>query len=583
MTTTRRLAAILAADVAGYSAMMERDEEGTFARVRALRRDVIEPKLAEHQGRLIKTTGDGFLAEFASPIAALKSALSIQASQAGSDALQLRIGLNLGDVIIEDGDVYGEGVNVAARLEALAEPGGILVSDKIHREVEGKIEAIFEDRGEQQVKNIAKPVRAYSVLTGAASNSRSSPILEPGKPLPLPDKPSIAVLPFQNMSGDPEQEYFADGMVEDIITALSRFKSLFVIARNSSFTYKGKAVDIKQVGRELGVRYVLEGSVRKAGGRVRITGQLIEAATNNHLWADRFDGTLDDVFELQDRVTSKVVGAVTPTVEKAEIERAQIKATADLGAYDYYLRGITIPVRSPEDNMQALTFYQRAFELDPGFARAYGRAAWSMQSHWLRDWADDRPRVVAEGTYYANKAVALGQEDAEALALAAWFLAIVKLDLDRADRVSEQAVQLNPNLVMVRAGRGWISVRIGRHEEAIRQLEALIRLSPVDNFDLVNAYTALAAAYNHSGRADVGISWAERALAKLPNNGPALTNAIVASASLGDYEKARHYGQRYLAIAPQTTISRFREMVGFRRPQDMARVLDAFRQAGFPE
>ena len=306
MTTTRRLAAILAADVVGFSALMERDEEGTYARIGSLRREVIEPRLSEHQGRLIKTTGDGFLAEFASPIAALRCALAIHSTQLDDpNALRLRIGLNLGDVIIEEGgDVYGEGVNVAARLEGLADPGGILISGKIHSEVEGKVEAAFEDRGEQPLKNITRSVRIYAVRSATAVGKASGAIatINDASPLPLPDKPSIAVLPFQNMSGDPEQEYFADGIVEDIITALSRFRELLVIARNTSFTYKGKAVDIKKVGRELGVRYVLEGSVRKASGRVRITGQLIEAETGAHLWADKFDGALKDVFDLQDQV-----------------------------------------------------------------------------------------------------------------------------------------------------------------------------------------------------------------------------------------------------------------------------------------
>src|SRR5579859_7997757 len=311
MTPTRRLAAIMAADVAGFSAAMERDEEGTFAQVQELRRKIVEPKIKEHTGRLVKTTGDGFLAEFASPIAAMRCALAIQA-EAANEPLQLRIGLNLGDVIVEtNGDVYGEGVNVAARLEALADPGGILISAKVHSEVEGKVEAAFEDRGEQQVKNIARPVRVYAVRI---SGGTVAAVFAYNKPLPLPDKPSIAVLPFQNMSGDPEQEYFCDGIVEDIITALSRFKSLFVIARNSSFTYKGKSPDIRQVGRELGVRYVLEGSVRKGGNRVRITGQLIDAMTGTHLWAERFDGTLENIFDLQDRVTISVVNAIEPTI-----------------------------------------------------------------------------------------------------------------------------------------------------------------------------------------------------------------------------------------------------------------------------
>jgi adenylate cyclase len=296
----RRLAAILAADVAGFSALMERDEEGTYARIGSLRREVIEPRLSEHQGRLIKTTGDGFLAEFASPIAALRCALAIQSTQLDDpNALRLRIGLNLGDVIIEEGgDVYGEGVNVAARLEGLADPGGILISGKIHSEVEGKVTANFEDRGEQQVKNITRPVRVYAVRSATAAIKSASTIatIDNLRPLALPDKPSIAVLPFQNMSGDPEQEYFADGMVEDIITELSRFKGLLVIARNSTFTYKNQSVDLKKVGRELGVNYVLEGSVRRVGSRVRITAQLIEVQTGGHVWAERYDRELTDIF-----------------------------------------------------------------------------------------------------------------------------------------------------------------------------------------------------------------------------------------------------------------------------------------------
>jgi adenylate cyclase len=343
LSVQRRLAAILAADVVGFAAQMERDEEGTYARIGALRREIIDPCLSEHFGRLIKTIGDGFLAEFASPIAALRCALAIQGNLTDDpDGLRLRIGLNLGDVIIEEGgDVYGEGVNVAARLETLADPGGILISGKIHDEVEGKVEAHFEDRGEQQVKNITRLIRVYAVhLRTAASMSASTiPALNIAKPLQLPDKPSIAVLPFQNMSGDPEQEYFADGMVEDIVTSLSHFKSLFVIARNSSFTYKGKSIDIKRVGRELGVRYVLEGSVRKATGKVRITGQLIDAATGAHLWAGKFDGLLEDIFELQDSVTTNVVGAIAAKVGQAEMERVRRKPLENLDAHDFFLRG----------------------------------------------------------------------------------------------------------------------------------------------------------------------------------------------------------------------------------------------------
>ena len=344
MPAIRRLAAILAADVAGYSRLIEADEEGTLGRLKALRGDLIDPKIADHKGRIVKTTGDGLLVEFASVVDALRCAAEMQAAMAESNA-PLPLGAphrvphrdQQGDIVVEDGDIFGDGVNVAARLEGLAEPGGICVSARVQEDAAGKLDLSFEDIGDQQLKNIARPVRAYRVVitTGSPSTQVSS-----GPP--LPDKPSIAVLPFANMSGDPEQEYFADGMVEEIITALSRIRWLFVIARNSSFTYKGQAVDVKQVGRELGVRYVLEGSVRKAGGnRVRITGQLIDALNGTHLWADRFDGSLEDIFELQDKIAVSVAGVIEPALHAAEMRRSAARPTTDLTAYDFYLRALS--------------------------------------------------------------------------------------------------------------------------------------------------------------------------------------------------------------------------------------------------
>src|SRR5262245_15735021 len=317
---------------------MQRAEEATYAEFERLRRELIEPSLCSHEGRLIKTTGDGALAEFASPLAAMRCAVEIQDRLAsGSSPLRLRVGINLGDVIVgQDGELYGDGINIAVRLEGIADPGGILISEKVFSEVEGKLDVGFEDRGGQHLKNISRPVRAYAVCAG----THSVPTEGLGTAPPLPDKPSIAVLPFQNMSGDPEQDYFADGVVEDIITALSRFKSLFVIARNSSFIYKDRAVDVKQVGRELGVRYVLEGSLRKSAARARITAQLIDSSTGANLWADRFEGALEDIFDLQDQVTASVVGAIAPRLEQAEMARAKRKPTESLDAYDYYLRGM---------------------------------------------------------------------------------------------------------------------------------------------------------------------------------------------------------------------------------------------------
>jgi TolB-like protein len=342
MSQTRRLAAILAADVAGYSRLMGADEEGTLERLKALRRELLDPKIAEHHGRIVKTTGDGLLVEFASVVDAVRCAVAVQqampereAGVAADSRIELRIGINLGDVIVEGDDLYGDGVNIAARIEALADAGGVFVSNTVHDHVRDRLPFVFEDLGEQQVKNIARPVRVYRVRDASAA------VKSPSKPaLALPDKPSIAVLPFANMSGDPEQEYFADGMVEEIITALSRIRWLFVIARISSFSYKGQAVDVKQVGRELGVRYVLEGSVRKSGGRVRISAQLIDALTGTHLWADRFDGSLEDVFELQDKVASSVAGVIEPALQVAETARSAHRPTNDLTAYELYLRAL---------------------------------------------------------------------------------------------------------------------------------------------------------------------------------------------------------------------------------------------------
>jgi adenylate cyclase len=338
----RRLAAILAADVMGYSRLIGADEEGTLAALKAIRRELVDLKITEHRGRIVKTTGDGLLVEFASVVDALRCAGEVQAAMVLRNAdiaverrIEFRVGTHQGDIVVEDSDIFGDGVNVAARLEALAEPGGICVSARVQEDVAGRVDLAFEDLGEQQLKNIARSVRVYRV-----ARDRPISIAPLSTALPLPDKPSIAVLPFQNMSGDPEQDYFADGVVEDVITALSRVGWFFVIARNSSFTYKGKAVDIKQVGRELGVRYVLEGSIRKAANRVRITGQLVEVATGHYIWADRFEGALDDIFDLQDRITESVVGAITPSLRRAEIARAYAKPTENLTAYDLYLRAL---------------------------------------------------------------------------------------------------------------------------------------------------------------------------------------------------------------------------------------------------
>jgi adenylate cyclase len=441
----RRLAAILAADVAGYSRLMGNDEERTLTALKTCRRELIGPKLAEHRGRIVKTTGDGALIEFASAVDAIRCAMEIQRGMAERNAvipedrrIEFRIGINVGDVIIDEGDIYGDGVNIAARLESLASPGAICLSENAYTQIKGKLPLDVSDMRPQQLKNIAQPVRVFSVQIQNAPMHQT---------LSLPDRPSIAVLPFQNMSGDPEQEYFADGMVEDIITGLSRIKWLFVIARNSSFTYKGRAIDVKQVGRELGVRYVLEGSVRKAGNRVRITGQLIEASTSAHLWADRFDGALEDVFELQDRVTSSVVAAIAPKVEQAEIERSKRKPTNNLDAYDYYLRGVEgIHSQTRESTSDALRLFHKAFELDPGFASAYAMAAFCYSQRKAFGWVTNRSQDIAEAAPLARRALELTRDDALAISRVGLVLAYVVEDFDAGALFIERARVLNPNL-----------------------------------------------------------------------------------------------------------------------------------------
>jgi adenylate cyclase len=403
---------------------MGADEEGTLAALKAIRRELADPKIKEHRGRIVKTTGDGLLLEFASVVDAVRCAVEVQRELAERNAdvppdrrIELRMGINLGDIIKDGRDIYGDGVNVAARLEALAEPGGICVSRVVRDQVRDKLAFSFEDMGEQQVKNITRPIRVHRILLGEQSKRSETATgeLQQNPPLTLPDKPSIAVLPFQNMSGDSEQEYFADGMVEEIITALSRIRWLFVIARNSSFTYKGQAVDVKQVGRELGVRYVLEGSVRKGGNRVRITAQLIDAVSGTHLWADRFDGSLEDVFELQDKVATGVAGVIEPTLQAAEILRSSERPTSDLTAYDLYLRALSHAYTWEKgDILTALDLLRLATERDPHYGPALALAAICHYNLHVNGWSNDPESSRRQGVDLARLALRFAGDDAGA-------------------------------------------------------------------------------------------------------------------------------------------------------------------------
>src|SRR5271169_2056131 len=560
MSQTRRLAAILAADVAGYSRLMGADEEGTLERLKALRRELLDPKIAEHHGRIVKTTGDGMLVEFASVVDAVRCAVEVQQAMPERDTgvaaekrIELRIGINLGDVIVEGDDLYGDGVNIAARIEALADPGGVFLSNTVHDQVRDRLPFVFEDLGEQQVKNIARPVRVYRVRDAgtAAGKSQSVPAQTA---LPLPDKPSIAVLPFQNMSGDPEQEYFADGMVEEIITALSRIRWLFVIARNSSFTYKGKAIDVKQVGRELGVRYVLEGSVRKAGARVRITGQLVDATTGGHIWADHFDGALEDVFDLQDRVTASVVGAIEPRLQRAEIERARRKPTDSLDAYDYFLRGMASFFFTRDSLSEARRFFQRATELDPNYASPYGMAAWCVHLSKTNGWMLDREREIAEGVRLARQAAAFGKDDPTALWSSGHSLAYLAGEVETGVAHIDRAIALNPNLASAWSSSGWLRIYLGEPEDAIERLERSMRLSPLDPFAYFGC-AGMALAHLLADRYDEAVSWAVKARNEQPNWATSLRIAAIAYALWDRMVEAREAMARLRGIDPNLRLS----------------------------
>jgi adenylate cyclase len=455
MSQTRRLAAILAADVAGYSRLIGVDEEGTLNRLRSIRSDVIDPKVSEHRGRIVKTTGDGLLVEFSSVVDALRSATEIQNAMVESNAgiaaekrIEFRVGVHQGDIVAEDGDIFGDGVNVAARLEGLADPRGICVSARVQEDTAGKLDFTFEDMGEQALKNIARPVRVYRVRPITIERTPTASPVEITSTLALPDKPSIAVLPFTNMSGDLEQEYFVDGMVEEITTAISRLPWLFVIARNSSFTYKGKAVDVKQAARELGVRYVLEGSVRKAGNRVRITGQLIDTTTGAHIWAERFDGALDDIFDLQDQVASNVAGAIEPKLRQSEIERASRKPTANLTAYDLYLRALAQSYRYTEEGFaEAVVLARQVLAIDPSYAPAAALvgSCWGRQR--LQGWGVLSVADVTEAVRLARQALEAERDDAETIWQAAFTLFHLAGEVAMAAAL-DRALARNPNLVM---------------------------------------------------------------------------------------------------------------------------------------
>ena len=595
----RKLAAILAADVVGYSRLMGRDESGTLARLREHRSQRLEPTLARYRGRLVKLTGDGALVEFASAVDALSAAIEFQQAvnevdteRPETERIVFRIGLHLGDVIIEGDDLYGDGVNIAARLEAQAPVGGILVSRTVQEAVIGRLKAMFDDLGNLSLKNIERPIQAFTVQW--EPSDWRCPSSQPPEPpqeqrqqssveqLVLPDRPSIAVLPFQTFTVDPEQEYFADGVVEDIITALSRFKSLFVIARNSSFVYKGRSPDIREVGRDLGVRYVLEGSVRKAA-RVRITGQLIDALTGGHLWADRFDGTLGDIFELQDQVTENVVGAIAPQLERAEIERARRKPTESFDAYDYFLCGMMNLHRGTRESIDAaLTQFDRALQLDPNYASAHAMAAWCYFWRKVNGWMADRPREIAEGARLARRAVELGGDDAVALTRGGHALAHLAGDVDGGIALIDDALVLNPNLASAWFLGGFLRAWNGDPDGAIEHFTRAMRLSPVDP-EMYRMQAGMAVAHLFAGRFDVASSWAEKSFRHLTSFLAVVAVAAASHALAGRMDEAKRAISHLRQLDPTLRVSNLADWLPIRRPQDLATFADGLRRAGLLE
>ena len=584
--TQRRLAAIVLADVVDYSRLMGADEIGTLSALNSHRSELIDPLVAKHGGRIVKTMGDGLLLEFPSVVAAVECVIAAQtglaernADIAADQAIQFRVGVHLGDVIVEGEDIFGDGVNIAARLEGLSEANSMALSDDAYRQVRDRIDTDWEDSGEHEVKNIARPIHVWRWSAQERQPVQGTEVTS--EALALPDKPSIAVLPFDNMSGDPEQEYFADGIAEDIITALSRFRSLFVIARNSSFAYKGKAVDIKRVGRDLGVRYVLEGSVRKAGNRVRITGQLIETASGGHVWADQFDGDLEDIFALQDFVSASVVGAIAPSIEQAEIERARRKPTDSLDAYDLYLRALAHFYEMTQAEYEtAIAQLRKAVEYDPEFSKAKlllaGCLTWGASQSWF-----DIAEVKTEALALAQDAVKLDKGDAEGLA----FLARLSAYLDgrHADAIdyAYQATALNVNSFAAWSMSGWVHSYAGNAPMAVEHFERAGRLSPRDpmGFDHLGGW---AIALIQLGRDDEAIEIARRAIQQNANFSTAWRALAAAYALLGKAGEATEAVRRLRELDPAITVSNFAPRAAY-TPKALSRYLEGLRKAGLPE
>jgi adenylate cyclase len=576
----RRLTAILAADIAGYSRLMGDDEEGTLAQIKTHRRSLVDPKIEEHRGRIVKTTGDGLLVEFASVVDAVRCAVDVQRGMIARNAeiakdkrIEFRMGVNVGDIIIDGGDIFGDGVNVAARLEGIAEPGGVCVSARVQEDVWGRLDVAFSDEGEQKLKNIERPVRVYRVqLSGAAPTAKIA--------LPIPDKPSIVVLPFDNLSADPNQDYLADGIVEAITAALSRIRSFFVIARNSAFTYKGRAANVRDVGRELGVAYLLEGSVQKAGNRVRITVQLIETEGGSHVWTARHDGTIDDIFDLQDRITEQVAGALQPSIRIAEIERSRRKRPQDLGAYDYAMRAMPhVWALEKDESTKALELLDKAVAIDPKYPLALSLAAWCHAQRSVYTWVDDIAASQDLGRKLAERAAELSGDDPLILAILGAVHTFVR-NHGTARVLLERALALDPNAAWAWSRLGWLENYSDRPERALENFERALRLSPLDPMNF-NNYVGMGSAHEVAQDYDKATALYRRALEERPHAMWIYRNLASSLSGAGRMEEAKKAYAEITRSYPDLTVSKFKQAMVFSAPV-LDRMVDNLKKLGLP-
>lgn len=587
----RRLAAVLAADVAGYSRLMGADEEGTLARLKAVRKALVDPTIASHRGRIVKTTGDGMLVEFSSAVDAVRSAVEVQRAMAEQNTsvaqdqrIEFRIGIHVGDIIIDDNDIFGDGVNVAARVENECQPGGVYVSGNAFEQIRGKTNFTFDDLGEKKLKNIERPVRLYAVrgaTSAATMTTAANSIMPPNsKPLPLPDKPSIAVLPFQNMSGDPEQEYFADGIAEDVLTTLSKIHELMVIARNSSFVFKGQTRDIREIGRTLGARYVLEGSVRKAGNRVRLTAQLIDSLDGSHLWADRYDGGVDDVFDLQDRITQEIVSALEVQLTLGEQARVWRKRSGSPLVYECYLKGRSLYLNfAKHTHAQARAEFERALQINPVFTPALVMNGYALTDQARFGWEEDRAATYEAALDCAARALAADPGCGEAYTTIGYVRTFQRRQ-EEAVAAGEKAIVLSPSGADAYHMAGMYQGYAGNFQKAASYEEQAQRLSPIDfNVSMVDE----ARARFHLGDFTAARDIASRVLAAKPRWLTARTVLVAALWNIGSEGEARGIVRELLVRHPGFSVGRWALGLPYRRQEDLDKLVSPLRMAGFPE